>query len=64
MKFVIYLIDENNNDYSVFYKIKLLIIISINNFDTKKMFLQNINITYFNSNINNNINFIEKKKQR
>ena len=50
---ICYLIDENNNDYSVFYKIKLLIIISINNFDTKKMFLENINITYFNSNINN-----------
>ena len=60
---ICYLIDENNNDYSVFYKIKLLIIISINNFDTKKMFLENINITYFNSNINNNINFIEKKNK-
>ena len=59
---ICYLIDENNTKYSIFYELKLLIMISINNFDTKKMFLENINITYFNSNINNNINLKGKNE--
>ena len=59
---ICYLIDENNNKYSTFYNLKLILMISINNFDTKKMFLENINITFFNSNINNNINLKEQNE--
>jgi len=42
------LIAKNNNysKYSIIYKIKLLVIISINNYDTKKMFLENLKIIY------------------
>ena len=38
------------NDLLVIYKIKLLVIISINNYDTKKMFLENLNIIYLDYN--------------
>ena len=57
------LIANNNSysNYSIIYKIKLLVIISINNYDTKKMFLENLKILYldYNSKIipeNNNDN--------
>ena len=58
-----FLIDKIANS-SYFYKFKLLLIISINNYDTKKMFLENLNTTFFNynnelvsdiNNINDNI---------
>ena len=35
---------------SYFYKFKLLLIISINNYDTKRMFLENVNTTFFEYN--------------
>ena len=38
---------EKNKKSSYFYKYKLLVIISINNYDTKIMFLENLNITFF-----------------
>ena len=51
-----------NNKYSHFYKIRLLIVISINNYDTKKMFLENLSITYFDLN-NNKLSSINKNKE-
>ena len=46
------LIKNNNmdNNYSIIYEIKLLVIISINNYDTKKMFLENLKIIYYDYN--------------
>ena len=41
-----FLIHDNNKN-SYYYKYKLLVIISINNYDTKKMFLEDLNITFF-----------------
>ena len=55
---------DNTDKRSCFYKFKLLVIISINNYDTKKMFLENLNISFFdynneldpnNNNIKNNL---------
>ena len=44
------LLIENISKSSYFYKFKLLLIISINNCDTKRMFLENINTTFFEYN--------------
>ena len=41
---------DNISRSSYFYKFKLLLIISINNYDTKRMFLENINTTFFEFN--------------
>ena len=44
------LLIEKNNECSFFYKFKLLVVISIDNYDTKKIFLENINSTFFDYN--------------
>ena len=49
------LLIEKINSRLSYYKYKLLIIVSINNYDTKKMFLENLNITYFDNNNNKSI---------
>ena len=41
---------DNYNKSSFFYKLKLLVVISIDNYDTKKIFLENINSTFFDYN--------------
>ena len=41
---------DNISKSSYFYKFKLLLIISINNYDTKRMFLENVNTTFFEYN--------------
>ena len=41
---------DNISKNSYFYKFKLLLIISINNYDTKRMFLENVNTTFFEYN--------------
>ena len=51
-----------NKECCYFYKIRLLIVISINNYDTKKMFLENLSITYFNYKIKNLSNINSNKE--
>ena len=41
---------DNYNKSSFFYKLKLLVVISINNYDTKKIFIENLNSTFFDYN--------------
>ena len=54
---------DNISKSSYFYKFKLLLIISINNYDTKRMFLENINTTFFeyNNELVSDINNINDK---
>ena len=52
---------SKNANFSNVSKIKLLVVISINNYDTKKMFLENANIMYFDYN-NRIISDINKDK--